>query len=320
MGNWFTRHTGGVFISPRTPGFLAAVICLFSLVTAGWDARASLNLPDIPTDGRFIQDYANALPSELGQRIGELQLEAFEVHDTPIIVVTINRMAEYGGAGYSIEDFAYEWFNHWQIGKRSEDGDLINRGILLLVSTGDRQARIELGADWGRGWDRHCSRIMDRQIVPEFRQSDYSAGVEAGVAALAAMAALGPDASPPHRWEGFAERLDESPFETTPVPLWATALMVICGFGMIGMFFAARAFNILFPFPEWWFLAGGILLIVGAFVIWILYILLALLLGRDDHRGASSGGSIFGSGGGFGSSGGFGVGGFSGGGGASGSW
>ena len=59
-----------------------------------------------------------------------------------------------------------------------------NYGMLLLVSKGDRRARIELGAGWRHDKDVQAEQIMDEQIVPRFKQGDFSGGIEAGVESL----------------------------------------------------------------------------------------------------------------------------------------
>jgi uncharacterized protein len=84
--------------------------------------------------------------------LGAAKLAGAEVCDelltdkaTPIIVVTIESMANHGGADMRIETFATLLFNQWQIGHESIGEEYWNTGILLLVSKGDRKARIELG-------------------------------------------------------------------------------------------------------------------------------------------------------------------------------
>lgn len=52
----------------------------------------------------------------------------------------------------SVEQYARQLFDHWGPGFKDR-----NYGILLLVSVGDRKARIELGAGWGgEAADRRC--------------------------------------------------------------------------------------------------------------------------------------------------------------------
>ena len=274
----------------------------FGLVApAVW--AASEGLPEVPADENFIQDYAGILPNSVERRVGELQRRAFEDHDTAIVVVTIGSMADYGQGGGSIERFAHRLFDKWEIGKR-EDGVLHNKGVLLLVSVGDRKARIELGADWGRRWDRHAAKIMNQRIVPAFKEGDYGKGVLAGVEAISEMARQGPEAEPS---TGLTETLKSKPVPANPMPLWG--VITIAGVGVLLI-----VLSFVFPQHRKGLLMVGIGLVIGAFVVWILLIALSLMLG--NRKGSSKGGF---SSGGF-SGGGFSSGGFSGGGGATGSW
>src|SRR5262245_11342433 len=116
-------------------------------------ASARISPPEKPAGNFFVQDYAIVVHRSDLPAIAEVQQRAFEQHKTPIIVVTISSMRMYGNAD-DIESFAREWFDRWKIGTGSE-----NKGILLLLSIEDRKARIELGRDWGRRWDDHCSKI-----------------------------------------------------------------------------------------------------------------------------------------------------------------
>ncbi|MBT4864238.1 MAG: TPM domain-containing protein [Planctomycetaceae bacterium] len=156
------------------------------------------SIPPVPAEkgeGFFIQDYAGVIDESVRKQIAGHQQAAFENHDTPIIVVTISRMSQYGHSG-SIEKLATEWFNVWRIGT-ADRSDGANKGILMLVSVGDRKARIELGADWGRGWDGHCQSIMQSHMIPNFKQEQYAVGIASGVAALRSMAESSPSATPP---------------------------------------------------------------------------------------------------------------------------
>jgi uncharacterized protein len=271
---------------------------------------AQLPLPPPPADGAFITDLAGLLHDPEINRIGAAQHDAWTNHGIPIIVVTIPSMRVYGHTG-SIEDFAARWFNHWGIGS-SEDGK--NNGILVMVSVGDRKARIELGAAWGRGWDDHCRRIMERVMIPEFKKGGYSTGIAAGVEEWARMAAQGPGAAPPA--PGIVDQArtalgsDRPAAPTTPFPPLPVTAMVGVGLLLIvGSFFAPENMRRTL-------LIGGIVLVVLGLFFWAVLFLVLLWAkfsggGRSRESGWSGGG--FSSGGGFG-------GGFSGGGGASGSW
>ncbi|MEZ6127849.1 MAG: TPM domain-containing protein [Planctomycetaceae bacterium] len=141
-----------------------------------------------PAERTFVSDLAGLLDETSTTHIRDLCDKLLTDKATPIIVVTIESMAQHGGRSMPIETFAALLFNQWQIGHAKLDGQNWNTGILLLVSRDDRRARIELGAGWGRTENQTCQRIMDDYIIPQFRQGDFAAGIVAGVEALDKMA------------------------------------------------------------------------------------------------------------------------------------
>lgn len=298
----------------RGPGAIARAALAAALLSLAWSlgaqAQTGVQLPPIPDDHHFVQDYAWILGPEVRREIGRIQEEAFERHGTPIVVVTIPRRAEYGGQDQSIEDFARAWFGHWGIVARGPEGEERNHGILLLVSVHDRAARIELGADWGREWDAYAQHVMDRTIVPRFQTGDYGAGTLEGVRSLLTMARLGPSASPPDRAGRLLDSLTGGAVGRTPLPTALVVLLLAAGIGLFVLSF-------FMPEHRQSLLLAGAVLVVAALVIWVLLVLLALMFrGRSGHPGGGGSGTT----GGFRSSGGFGGGGFSGGGGATGRW
>ena len=178
------------------PGRLvfAALLMLFSFGAANCE---ELSIPAPPANDYPIADYAGLFSPDQEKQLHEDQLRSYAEYDTPIVVVTILSMEEHGAEGWSFERFVYTWFNKWKIGKRTVAGELVNRGILLLLSPGDRRVRIELGADWGQRWDGHCKAIISGIIVPRFNKDDIPDGISIGVKALADMASAGPDGREP---------------------------------------------------------------------------------------------------------------------------
>lgn len=141
-----------------------------------------------PGPREFILDRANLISEPDKQKIKQVANKLLTDKAAPIIVVTIESMSKYGGAGMRIETFARLLFDQWQIGPAKVGQTPWNYGILLLVSKGDRRARIELGAGWRRDKDSTAQQIMDDQIVPRFKEGDYSGGILAGVESLDKMA------------------------------------------------------------------------------------------------------------------------------------
>lgn len=125
-----------------------------------------------------VNDYAGLL-SDQQERELVAQLEAFEATaGVEMEVITINSMQEYGHTG-KIEPYATDLFNSWGIG----DGNR-HVGVMMLVARDDRVLRIEVGSGYGSKLDRPMKRIIDRTIIPEFKQDDYASGIALGVAAV----------------------------------------------------------------------------------------------------------------------------------------
>lgn len=141
-----------------------------------------------PAQHQFILDHANLISPKDQVEIRHLCAALLREKHTPIVVVTIESMAKYGGAGMTIETFSRLLFDEWGVGQAKVHGQPWNTGILLVVSRGDRKARIELGAGWASSKDAECQQIMDYQIVPLFKHDDYSGGILSGVESLDKMA------------------------------------------------------------------------------------------------------------------------------------
>ncbi|MCA9040718.1 MAG: TPM domain-containing protein [Planctomycetaceae bacterium] len=157
-----------------------------SMATPAW-AQFQISL-ERPPEGQYIVDKANLITPHDKEEIRTLANEVLKDKAAPIIVVTIESMSQYGGAGLRIETFARLLFDQWGIGPAKLGDNPWNYGILLLVSRDDRKARIELGAGWKRDKDAQAQQIMDELIVPQFKAGNFSSGILAGVQGLDKMA------------------------------------------------------------------------------------------------------------------------------------
>jgi len=260
-----------------------------------------MQFPDTPQAGQLIQDYAGVISSADKEVIRKIQYQAYEQFDTPIAVVTISSLAEFKASRNQIEKAAHDLFNKWQIGKRDANGNLVNQGILLLVSVGDRRARIELGDDWKRDWDDNCDQIMKHSIVKQFKANDYSGGILAGVEKLAVMGKAGPGGALGYT---FSNNLDLPVNGFSPVP--KLLAYILCGVGVLLLMLA-------FALPQYrlTLIVAGIGLIGTAIFLYVACFALLFLLKLSRQ---TNGTRSYSGGGGFSS------GGFSGGGGATGSW
>jgi len=124
--------------------------------------------------GRVV-DQADLLSpdqeAELTQR-----LEALEQASTrQLVVATVPDLQ-----GYEIEEYGYRLGRHWGIGQSEA-----NNGVILLVALTERKVRIEVGYGLeGIVTDALSNRIIQSDIVPRFRESDYPGGIMAGANAI----------------------------------------------------------------------------------------------------------------------------------------
>ncbi|KAA0920783.1 TPM domain-containing protein [Aquicoccus porphyridii] len=147
-------------------GWLLLALCL--AVPAG-----AQTYPDPETI--TVNDFAGLLPPEAEAEIAA-ELDALR-DETGIefTVVTLSRK-EVFAPDQDLETFAAGLFDQWGIGDASR-----NDGILLLVLRGDREVRLELGLGFDNAWNREAEAVIDRAVLPEFREDRYEAGIRAGV-------------------------------------------------------------------------------------------------------------------------------------------
>lgn len=268
---------------------------------------------DVPTNDGFVTDTAGLLnPAEKQALEGELAAYR-QSTSNEIAFVTVKSLN-----GDPIEDAALAIGRKWGIGQKGKDN-----GIVVLIASDDREARIEVGYGLeGVIPDIVAKGIIDTDLIPAFRQADYYGGMHAVLDSL-------------QKHIGGEYTIDR--YTTKDTGNGSISYFIFFGFIVFQWLLAVMARS-----KSWWL--GGILGGVGGVVLavllgWWLSIpfLVAIGLFLDyvvskgyNKRGRSSwwaGGGWWGGGGGGGgfgggSSGGFGgfSGGSFGGGGASGRW
>lgn len=124
--------------------------------------------------GRVV-DQAGLL-NDASINVLDAQLRAHEQETSnQLVVVTVPSLH-----GYEIADYANQLGRHWKIGSSEEDN-----GILLVVAPKDRKVRIEVGYGLEGGLtDSLSSIIVQREILPAFRDKQYAVGIQDGVNAI----------------------------------------------------------------------------------------------------------------------------------------
>jgi len=128
----------------------------------------------------WVSDFASVLDPVSSQRINGLINEIEKKTSAEIAVVTVRNLE-----GDSVEDYAVRLFEKWGIGKKGKDN-----GILLLAATEDKKVKIEVGYGLeGIIPDGLAGEILDKYVIPYFRQNDYSRGLLLGTFAIVAIIA-----------------------------------------------------------------------------------------------------------------------------------
>ncbi len=235
------------------------VLMVFLVLLVPLGASAS-TFPDKPAPEHYYVDEAGLIDQELGARIDYAAAALLAEERIPLYVVTISSLATHDAVTMSIEQYAAALFNQWGIGWRDR-----NYGILLLISKGDRKARIELGADWKAGSDLNARQVMDELIVPAFKRGEFSTGIGDGVRGLDAMA------------RGLALPKPSSPWWFWPALLGGLVLIVVM---IVNLFRSGR---------KGW--AWALIAFLGVILFFLIRAMLARSGSGRGFGGGSSGGS-----------------------------
>ena len=128
---------------------------------------------NLPAPQGYVNDFAGILSN---RPLIEQELADFDAQTSnEIAVVTVSSLD-----GSPIEDYAVRLFENWQIGKKDKDN-----GVLLLVAPHEKEVRIEVGYGLeGALPDITASSIIRNEILPHFKENDYTAGTAAGISAI----------------------------------------------------------------------------------------------------------------------------------------
>jgi uncharacterized protein len=157
---WITRALLGILLT--MPVFAA---------TTPHDA----GMPAFPALTGPVVDEAHLLPADVFNSLSQKLAAYASSSGTQLVVVTVPTLD-----GYPIEYYGYELGRHWGIGQKGK-----NNGALLIVDTGEKKVRIEVGYGLeGTLTDAQSFNIINTVMVPRFKQGDYAGGIDAGTDAI----------------------------------------------------------------------------------------------------------------------------------------
>jgi len=136
---------------------------------------AQFDIPEIPKEQTSLYDYIDLLSSSEKNSLEQKLIQYSDTTSTQIVVAIISSTK-----GENINYLGAQWGQKWGIGQEKEDN-----GILILLARDDR--RIAINTGYGVEHlltDAMSKRIIERDIIPYFKDNDYPGGLNRGVDAI----------------------------------------------------------------------------------------------------------------------------------------
>jgi uncharacterized protein len=148
------------------------LILAVAVIVVGQILKAQTPIPQIE---QRVNDFTNTLSFNEWKSM-ENMLKRFEDStSTQIAVLMVDSLN-----GQSIEEYAASVFDKNKIGQAKKDN-----GVLLVVAKNDHKIKIEVGYGLeGVLTDVLCEQIIDKEIVPQFKDANFYGGLLTGVTSI----------------------------------------------------------------------------------------------------------------------------------------
>ena len=154
-------------VAAFTKGLMAALLILFcSLFIA-----ENQDLP--PTPKEFFNDYAGVTSPAKQQELNGRLASFCKDSSNQVVVAIFPRM----DSALSLDEYTLKVAKYWGVGERGK-----NNGVVLFVFVNDHKMRIQVGLGLTNVLtDEFCRKILDQDLKPRFRNSDFNGGLSAAV-------------------------------------------------------------------------------------------------------------------------------------------
>jgi uncharacterized protein len=158
------------------------------------------DIPPRPSPPRLINDLADILSESQEQSLERKLVNFNDTTSNQITLVTVTTLD-----GYDPNMFAYEIGESWQVGQKE-----FNNGVVVMVKPKyeNERGRVAIQAGYGLEpviTDALSKRIIEIEMIPEFKNNDYYTGIDKATNILMALAAGEISA------EGYGESTESSP-------------------------------------------------------------------------------------------------------------
>ena len=171
MTTWMASRQWRATTATARAALAALALALFAAFAQSV-AAAELRFPDL--SGR-VADQAGLLSPTARERLTNWLAELERAKGYQVVVATLPNLQ-----GVTIEDYGYQLGRAWGIGEAGR-----NTGALLIVAPTERAVRIEVGSGLeGELTDALSRAIIERDILPAFRNGSFEEGILAGTVSI----------------------------------------------------------------------------------------------------------------------------------------
>ena len=149
--------------------FFVAFVFIQTLFAQGYE------IPEKPKKETSVYDYVRLLSNNQKNNLENKLIKYSDTTSTQIVIAIIDSTK-----GENINYLAANWGEKWGIGQAEEDN-----GVLVLLAKNDRKISIQAGKGTEHLLTDFLSkRIIEREIIPEFKRGDYYSGLNSGAYAI----------------------------------------------------------------------------------------------------------------------------------------
>ena len=144
------------------------------LLTFGTTLKAQLPSPPVPP--RLVNDYTGTLTSSQIEALEKKLVAYDDSTSTQILVLIVDDLQ-----GYSVEQYATEIGHSWGVGQKEKGNGAV---ILVKPKKGNERGQVNISPGYGMEQyvtDATAKTIIDREMIPAFREDDYYTGIDNAV-------------------------------------------------------------------------------------------------------------------------------------------
>ena len=159
-----------------TDRYKLTLLLSFFLVLLTFGTTLKAQLPSPPVPPRLVNDYTGTLTSSQIEALEKKLVAYDDSTSTQILVLIVDDLQ-----GYSIEQYATEIGHSWGVGQKEKGNGAV---ILVKPKKGTERGQVNISPGYGMEQyvtDATAKTIIDREMIPAFREDDYYTGIDNAV-------------------------------------------------------------------------------------------------------------------------------------------